>query len=327
MNRVIKVGVLQGGPSTEHDVSLASGKAIVDTIENRLSERYEAVPVFIDKGGQWNINGSRVSPSNWHHYFDVVWNALHGHYGEDGKLQTILDTHGIPYTGSRALSSSIGMNKLLTKQILLKNNINTPVWRELKSDFVRANPVDAAEYIHNTFMFPAVVKPVRGGSSVGVHIVANKQELADALSKSSIEDGSIIIEEFISGDEASCGVIEDFRGQTLYALPPVEIKPMKKFFDYNAKYMGESLEYVPARFPLELNRKIEDVAREVHRILGLRHYSRTDFIMHPRRGIYVLETNTLPGMTAESLFPKSLRAVGSDLYDFIPHVISLTLGL
>ena len=134
-----------------------------------------------------------------------------------------------------------------------------------------------------------------------------------------------MIEEFIPGIEATCGVIEGFRGEELYALPPIEIRPMTKFFDYEAKHQGMSQEIVPATFQDKFKRAIEGLAKKIHQAFGLRHYSRSDFIIHPRRGIYVLEVNTLPGLTGESLIPKSLRAVGSDTHELVDHLIQLAL--
>ena len=121
-------------------------------------------------------------------------------------------------------------------------------------------------------------------------------------------------------------MVEGFRGEELYALPPIEIRPHEEFFDYEAKYKGKSEEIVPATFAENIKKKIESLSKNIHQALGLRHYSRSDFIIHPRRGIYALEVNTLPGLTSESLLPKSLRAVGSDLPEFVDHVISLSLG-
>jgi D-alanine-D-alanine ligase len=150
--------------------------------------------------------------------------------------------------------------------------------------------------------------------------------LVPALTKAAEHGDSILVEEFIPGIEATCGVIEGFRDHELYALPPIEIRPHAGFFDYDAKYQGKSQEIVPATFSESIKKSLEELAGKVHRALGLRHYSRSDFIIHPRRGIYVLEVNTLPGMTDESLLPKALRAVGSDVHELIDHVIKLAMN-
>jgi D-alanine-D-alanine ligase len=190
---------------------------------------------------------------------------------------------------------------------------------------VRSDREGLSKEIFTTFVFPAVVKPASSGSSVGVSIVRTHPELFDALLLASEHGDTIVIEEYIPGIEATCGVIEGFRGHDLYVLPPVEIRPHNGFFDYQAKYEGKSQEIVPATFSESLKKDLEALAQKVHHVLGLRHYSRSDFIIHPRRGIYVLETNTLPGLTPESLVPKALRAVGSDVHELVDHLIGLAL--
>jgi D-alanine-D-alanine ligase len=172
-------------------------------------------------------------------------------------------------------------------------------------------------------MLPAIVKPASSGSSVGISIVRDHPELLTALIEAAKHGHSILIEELIPGIEATCGVIEGFRGEELYALPPIEIRSKNSFFDYEAKYQGKSEEIVPATFSDKLKRQIEELSKKIHRALGLRHYSRSDFIIHPRRGIYFLEVNTLPGLTEESLMPKALKAVGSDLSQLAGHLIAL----
>ena len=168
-----------------------------------------------------------------------------------------------------------------------------------------------------------MVKPSANGSSVGVTIVRDYADLSRALTLASGFSDQVILEEYIKGIEAICGVIENFRGNRLYALPPVEIRPRVEFFDFNAKYGGESEEICPATFSNKIKKEIEDLAIKIHESFGLRHYSRSDFIIHPKKGIFVLEVNTLPVLTTESLFPKALRAVGSDIHHFVEHMIEM----
>jgi D-alanine-D-alanine ligase len=325
MSNRLRIGVLRGGPSSEYEVSLKTGAAVLQALRDKLSERYKARDIFIDRDSIWHIDGLAFSPADALARFDVAFNALHGAYGEDGRVQGILEAHGIPFTGSDSASSAIGMSKVLTKHVLAKHGIKSPYWKTISSDSVIKDKTAAANLLFQTFILPAVIKPSTGGSSVGISIVRDRAELEPALIKAAEHGPSIIIEEFIPGMEATCGVIEGFRSQALYALPVVEIRPKNAFFDYEAKYAGKSDEIVPATFLECVRKDIERLAMKVHEALGLRHYSRTDFIIHPRRGIYVLETNTLPGLTNESLMPKSLRAVGSDLPEFVDHIIKLTL--
>lgn len=326
MKHHTRVGVLRGGPSTEYEVSLNSGGNVLALLKQYFADRYHIKDIHIDRQGRWHIDGVPVDPPNLHTKIDVAFNALHGTYGEDGKVQAILAAHGIPYTGSDALSSAVGMNKILSKKAFAHNGIKSPYWTEVASSEVRDGAEAVARELFTTFILPAVLKPVSGGSSVGVTIARTYPELLAGLILSAQHGDSILVEEFIPGVEATSGVVEGFRGHELYALPPVEIRPHSGFFDYESKYQGKSQEIVPATFTETIKKTLEDLAGKVHRALGLRHYSRTDFIIHPRRGIYVLEVNTLPGLTGESLLPKSLRAVGSDTHELVDHLIKLAMG-
>jgi D-alanine-D-alanine ligase len=321
----IKVGVLRGGPSAEYEISLKTGAAVLSAIRSFLEDKYEPRDVFVDRSCIWHIDGRMIRPEDAKLYFDVAFNAMHGAYGEDGKVQAILEAHNIPFTGSGSLASALGMNKILAKKVLAMQGIRSPRGKEVASEAVEAGAAKAAEGLFRAFPVPMVVKPAGSGSSVGVSIVRMHRELEPALVEAAKHGHAILVEEYIPGREATCAVIEGFRGQELYALPPIEIRPRNAFFDYEAKYEGKSDEIVPSTFPEETKKELEALARKVHEALGLVHYSRTDFIVHPRRGIYVLETNTVPGLTEGSLLPKALRAVGSDLPEFVDHIIRLAL--
>ncbi|OHA16924.1 MAG: hypothetical protein A3C79_01190 [Candidatus Taylorbacteria bacterium RIFCSPHIGHO2_02_FULL_45_28] len=321
----LRVGVIRGGPSREYEVSLDSGASVLSSLREHFEQDYQSRDVFIDRQGNWHIDGIPISPNDISTKADVVFNALHGTYGEDGKVQAFLESHGIPFTGSGSLGSAVGMNKILSKKVFADHDIKSPYWKEVSSDSVRVNVEAVARELFNTFILPAVVKPNASGSSVGVSIVKTFADLIPALNIAAEHGEIILIEEFIPGVEATCGVIEGFRGQALYALPPIEIRPMTAFFDYEAKYQGKSQEIVPATFSEKIKKSLEELAGKIHRALGLRHYSRSDFIIHPRRGIYVLEVNTLPGLTAESLVPKALRAIGSDVHELVGHLVELSL--
>ncbi len=316
-----KVGVLRGGPSSEYEVSLKTGSAVLKNLaDKRLAEKYEPIDIFIDRAGLWHIAGVSSAPHEILARADVFVNALHGEYGEDGKLQTLLDYHNAAYTGSRSLASAIGMNKALAKETFKKAGIKTPYYIVLADR--KYNALD----IFKSFPMPAVVKPVSAGSSVGISIVRTFADLEPAIEAAFWVCDAVLIEEFIPGVEATVGVINSFRGEELYALPPIEIRHGRDFFDYDAKYSSpDTEEIVPGNFNEKDKAELLRLAREVHATLGLRHYSRTDFIVSPRRGVYVLEVNTLPGLTEASLVPKALAAVGSDLPEFLDHIIGLAL--
>ncbi len=319
MRRV--VGVLRGGPSTEYEVSLKSGANVLQALNQ---EHFEPRDIFIDKKGQWHLHGVGVHPERALRGVDVAFNAMHGEFGEDGEVQKLLEQLAIPYTGSDALSSAIAFNKHKTKDAVVKFGVKVPrhvIVNQPTAEF----PLEAkALHIFRTFPLPVIVKPVVGGSSVGTTLVENFHALEWALAQGLQVAPKVLVEEFIKGREATVGVIDHFRNEKVYALMPIEIipPPDRPFFDYEAKYSGKSIERVPGNFTDTEKAHLMDLARKVHEGMGLKHYSRSDFIVS-RRGIYFLEVNTLPGLTGESLLPKALGAVGSKMSDFLHHVIDL----
>lgn len=251
---------------------------------------------------------------------DVAFNAMHGEYGEDGRVQRLLDSLAVSYSGSGALASATAFNKHLTKEAAKK--LGVKVAHSVVVE--RGDPDALAHKLFRSFPHPAVVKPVAAGSSVGVSLAHTFAELHHALEKVFAMSDRALVEEYIQGREATVGVVDDFRGESAYALMPVEIipPPHHGFFSYEAKYSGETQELVPGNFTQAQKDVLLRMAKSVHEGMGLAHYSRSDFIVS-RRGVYFLEVNTLPGLTSESLFPKALKAVGSSLRDFLSHVISL----
>ncbi|MCK4918680.1 MAG: D-alanine--D-alanine ligase [Candidatus Pacebacteria bacterium] len=310
-----KITVLRGGPSSEYEVSMKTGASILDSLPE---DKYDISDVAITKDNRWFLEGVEKTPVDILKKSDLVFNALHGEYGEDGKLQKLLDTFGVPYTGSKNISSALAMNKILAKKEYKKVDIKTPVHLEIEKD-----NFSIAE-IFKTFPMPAVIKPVGLGSSVGVSIIRTGIELDKALQDVFEYSDKAMIEEYIEGKEATCGVVDNFRGEEIYTLLPVEIIPESGFFDYESKYGGGTQEICPGNFSEAEKIEIQKLAKKAHQVLGLRHYSRSDFIISPKRGIYILETNSLPGLTSESLFPKSLKAIGSNLEEFVEHLIDIS---
>ena len=310
-----KITVLRGGPSSEYEVSLKTGDSILKALSD---EKYNISDVAITKDNKWFLNGVEKNPADILKESDLVFNALHGEFGEDGRVQKILDTFGVAYTGSKNIPMALSINKVLTKNEYQKADIKTPIHIEVDKD-----NYNLAE-IFKTFPMPAVIKPVALGSSVGVNIAQTGIELDEALQEVFKYSDRALVEEYIEGKEATCGVIDGFRGEKIYTLLPVEIIPESDFFDYDAKYKGGTKEICPGNFSEDEKLELQKLAKKAHQILGLRHYSRSDFIISPKRGIYILETNSLPGLTSESLFPKSLEAIGSNLEEFVEHLITLT---
>jgi D-alanine-D-alanine ligase len=331
---MIKVGVIRGGISGEYDVSILSGAQVLSHLRgDKMKDRYKAIDIYIDRDCVWHINGIPTTLDKIIHKVDIIINALHGDYGEDGKVQQLLEQHNIPYTGSGPMSSAIGYNKFLSKQEFIKLGIKTPkymlfpVYQEDFDGPKEKYAKNKAREVWEKLPPPWIVKPLNGGSSMGVHLCKTFQSLIDAFEEGINENVSVIVEEFISGKEATVGVIDNFRNKKIYSLPPIEIRIPKTstFFDNDAKYSGTSKEICPGNFTESEKVELERLAALIHSGLDLRHYSRSDFIIHPKKGIYALEVNTLPGLTAESLMPKALAAVGSSLPEFIEHLIKLTL--
>ena len=318
-----RVAVLRGGPSTEHEVSLKTGTSVI----KNLPEKYEAIDIYIDTDGVWHLRGIPMNPQDINKIADVVFVAMHGHYGEDGTVQKLLEQIGIPFTGSKSLASAIGMNKALAKDFFKKKGIKTPYHKVYKkSDYTS----ELATEIFKTFPQPSVIKPNKGGSSIGVSIVYRIPEIEEGLRKAFESSDEIIIEECIKGKEATCGVLENFRDKEHYPLLTVEIVPKshQKFFDHESKYSNESGadEICPGNFTREETEEIQRLAVLAHQAVGANHYSRTDFMVHPKRGVFALEINTLPGLTEASLLPKEIKAIGSSYSELLEHLVELALA-
>ncbi|MFA6519944.1 MAG: D-alanine--D-alanine ligase [Candidatus Paceibacterota bacterium] len=315
------VGVLRGGPSREHEVSLKTGAAILAALPE---ERYLARDIYIDRQGVWHDRGRSVAPERVLRQLDVALIGLHGEYGEDGEVQKLLELFGVPYAGANSFGSYLAMHKVMAKARAQEEGLLTP-----ESYFVERveDTNDAAAEIIRSFHQPVIVKPVGWGSSVGISIVGGFAPVHDAIERL-FADGApgVLVEEFIRGREATVGVVEGLRGEALYSLPTIEIIPPEDdFFSYDAKYSGKSREVCPGNFSRVAAEELQRAAKVMHRALGLRHYSRSDFIVTPK-GIYYLETNTLPGLTTESLMPKALASVGVTFPDFLSHLVNLALG-
>jgi len=333
----IKVGVLRGGPSSEYDISLKTGKAVLETLDSSAScpawtacravpvqGKYEPVDILIDKNGVWHLLGMSVSPEKCIRRVDVIFNALHGKYGEDGKVQKLFEIYKIPYTGSGVAASAVAMQKRLAREIFKLSGINTPPTLLVKKNHDYS--LSAAEAIRQMGL-PLVVKPSSCGSSVGVTIAQSVYDLILGIENAFLYDKDVLIEKYISGREATCAVLEGFRGERHYAFPVVEIvpPPKKSFFDYECKYDGSTQEVCPGRFDEETRNKIQKAAIAAHTSLDCRHYSRSDFIISPDKKVYILELNTLPGLTSESLVPKAAASVGLEFPQLLDHLISLAL--
>jgi len=316
----IRVGVVRGGLSSEYDVSLKTGENILHHLNQN---KYIPIDILLSKNDEWIINGVQTDIASISSHVDIIWNALHGEYGEDGKIQQLFEQFGIPYTGSKSLPSAIGMNKNLAKERFHDMGILTP-----GGEFIERNtniPDTVAHFLHDK-QLPVIVKPISGGSSVATRIARTNEELIGAIHEAN-QYGDVLLEEVIIGKEATVCVIDGEQADEYFVLYPIEIIPPDKnsFFDFDAKYGGNSQEICPGRFTLSIHSELRDLAVKAHKAIGARHYSRSDFIISDK-GIYILEINTLPGFTEKSLFPLALKAADVSVSDFLDHIIKLSLS-
>ena len=293
----MKVGVIMGGISSEREISLKSGNSVVENIDKN---KYEVIPIVIDK---------KEDIINKVKGIDFALLALHGQFGEDGTVQAVLQTLGIPYSGCGPLSSAACMDKDMTKSLLQAEGIRTAPWINLRSwDEINYEDIKKLGY-------PVVVKPTHGGSSVATFIIKEEKEIENAVKEAFKWDNEVMIEKFIKGDEITCPVM----GREMF--PVVAIKPHAEFFDYTAKYAdGGSDEFV-IELEKSLHKEVEKMALDTYRALKCSVYARIDMIITEGGIPYILEVNTLPGMTKASLFPKSAAGRGIDFSGLIDLII------
>ena len=318
-NSKIRVGIIMGGPSSEHEVSLATGENVFKNLDSRL---FEPVKIKILRDGKVWTAGRYAKLEKAVKSFDICFLATHGEFGEDGRLQAILESYGVSYTGSGVLASALAMNKAKSRQLFSIDGLKTPRTLLIKEEENFQSQLKF--FVNKLTKFPLVVKPCSRGSSVGISIVKNNRALKKAIQSAFKYDPEVLIEEYIEGREFTCGVIEKkVNGASLCtALPVIEIIPNPEydFFNYEAKYKsGASQEITPAQISEHLAKEIQEMAIKAHRILGCKDYSRSDFLVKNGK-VYILELNTLPGLTETSLIPKSLKIAGWSIKRFLSHI-------
>lgn len=280
--------VAMGGPSKESAISLKSGQAVLNALKKAGGKVAGLEITAPDSSSFFKKKLEELKP-------DICFLALHGTFGEDGEAQKILASLGITYTGSGPEASLRAFNKLLTKEILVKNNIPTPAYYGLKK---------GAPFT-NRLRLPLVIKPACQGSTIGVSVVRKEEEIAKAKALAFSYGEEVLVESYIPGREMTVGILGD------KALPVVEIKSNRFIFDYQAKYHDPETRYiVPAELPSEVAGELKALGLQVHRVLGLKDFSRIDIILGEDGRPYVLEANTIPGLSERSLFPKACQAAG-----------------
>ncbi|MFZ3063981.1 MAG: D-alanine--D-alanine ligase [Nitrospirota bacterium] len=294
-----KIGVLMGGLSAEREVSLKSGDAILKALKDT---GYNAAGIDVGRDLADGLKQEKV---------EFAFIALHGRYGEDGAVQGMLEIMGIPYTGSGIAASALGMNKIFSKKIFKFHKLPVGQYMILeKKDLKDWKGKDSS------LEFPAVVKPVSEGSSVGVSIVSEEKGLKDAFDLAFKYGNEIIIEKYIKGREIQVGIL----GKR--ALGAIEIIPKRQFYDYEAKYTANMSEHIfPARLPEKVYNEVLELGLKAHRVLGCKGYSRVDLIIDSDNRPFLLELNTLPGMTNVSLLPEIAKGVGIDFNRLVEMIL------
>ena len=353
----MKIVVLCGGLSTERNISFLSGTKVcralrkkghqavlvdlfmgLEDIEGEPAQLFEKLPPLKDltfDGSAPDLKAVRrarkwKSPSLFGkgvleicRAADIVFVALHGMNGEDGRVQATFDMLGIPYTGSGYLGAAIAMDKMLTKEMVKDKGVRTPAWKTFNAGAITSEDdiVKSAEEIAAKIEAPCVIKTPTGGSSVGVYIVTNQDAVRPAVEKCLGFGPDILVEQMIEGREFTCAVLQD------RALPSVEIVPKADFYNYENKYKaGATEEICPGRCTPEVEKQMGDMALKVHNILGLRTYSRSDFIVDKYDNAWFLEVNTLPGMTPTSLVPQEAAAVGISYEELCEIIVNDGFG-
>ncbi|MEK4455546.1 D-alanine--D-alanine ligase [Paenibacillus sp. FSL R10-2748] len=299
----MKIGVIMGGISSEREISLQTGQEMINHLDR---SRYEVVPMVIERRADLIAQVQQAG-------IDIALLALHGQYGEDGTVQGALETLGIPYTGSGVLASSLCMNKQLSKMLLKAAGVHTPsglYWQGMD---------DYDPQVVERLGYPVIVKPNTGGSSIGIQLVQNEKELLPAVQEACSLDQAILIEPYHKGKEITCSIVD---GEV---LPIISISSARsKWFDYKAKYEVGGAEEKVIELPTVIEQRVREAALASYRLLQCKVYARVDMILCQDRP-YVLEVNTLPGMTANSLLPKSAAAAGITFTQLLDHIIASSL--
>ena len=329
-NKKLRVLVLGGGPSVEHDVSLRTAQMIYEHLDRRI---YEPRIATITKDGVWLMTPfeplcEEEAVSKIKTIADVVFVALHGEYGEDGTIQRLFDKHGICYTGSGPEASFVGMHKLLSRDKLRAAGLLVPPGLGISYTLYDRVPNEVIRLIARHFVFPVVAKPADRGSSIGVSIAHTLSYVERCLHDVFHYSPLALAEAYIPGVELACGVLENEKGD-IATLLPTEIIPLKNtFFDYESKYADSGAnEITPARVSPRIQARVQEAAMIAHRALGCRGYSRTDCIWRPETNqLYILEINTLPGLTEASIFPKEAQAAGIPFPRLLDRIVRAAVG-
>lgn len=312
------VAVIMGGPSREHDMSMMSGM----NVTHALASKYHVKPIVVTPTGTWLVGkkGEAMGPMEALRGVDVVFNATHGEWGEDGKLQALLAGFHVAHTGSKTVASALAMHKPRASAVLKKAGLSVP--REKLFSKENYNEARTIREIHQLSAPPWVIKPASKTASSGVSIARTIADVPKAMAEAFAIDDTVIAQEYILGRELTCGVLEHFDGKAHFALPPVEIIPEGSAGHHTrvAKYGGGGVEANFAPFHGAMLASIRDVALRAHTAIGCAQYSRTDMILRGQK-LYVLEVNALPSLASISPFVQSASAMGLRFEELITHLV------
>jgi len=301
----IRIGVLYGGISSEREISLVTGKAVADALRHG-GHTVELLDVR-------DVPLSELTPER----MDVAFIALHGTFGEDGGIQAVLDATRVPYTGSGVDASRTAMDKVTSKQRFERAGVPTPAYVEIEVDWAESHKLRAAASLG----FPVVLKPAREGSSLGIVIVHSEEQLAEALAKPFEYDHRVLAEQFIDGRELTVGILDD------HPLPIIELLFDGSFFDYSIKYSaGKATHAIDPDLPPGVADAVRAASLAAHECLGCSGFSRVDIRLADSGVPYVLEVNTVPGMTGTSLLPDAARAAGISFTELCERAVTIALG-
>lgn len=325
----IHVGVLMGGISSEHEISLLSGEGVVRALKKA---EYEPIPIIIHRNSQWEFPEKRMLKIEEaivelkRLNIQVVFNALHGAFGEDGRIQGLLDWLHIPYTGSDCSACALAMNKVRSKAVAKMAGIRVAEHIIFQQNTWIWDRSDSVSRVDNELGFPVIVKPCSQGSSVGVTIAGDAGTFLIGVEQALEWDKEVLVEKFIKGREVTCGVWDCEEGIPPRALPVTEIRPKtSSFFDYTAKYTpGATDEITPAPLTPELTRKVQQMAVQAHQAIGCSTWSRSDFIIDEEGPVWI-EINPIPGLTPTSLYPQEAQCAGISYEQMIQKFVEYAI--
>lgn len=318
MKKKYKVAMLKGGTGDEHAISLRSG----EQLKNRMEEYQNVTDITVDRTGEWFVQGVPYDKRNLVRDFDMVINTIKGAEGENGRLTKYLDTFGIKHNNAPVFGSTLSHNKNEFKNFLKRHEIKTPHFVLIDGE---GDVETQKRELHHKMFLPAVVKPVNNGSSIGVFVAYNFDDMKKFVDWILKRDRFALVEEYIEGLDVSVMTVSDFRNQPIYSFIPVGVDT-PDIINYDHKFNNSHTFFPIHNLSRDQKEMIEDIAKSIHAKLDLDTLAMTDFRVHPKRGVFTLETNTIPTFEDKSIYDESLKLVGVSEDELVDHIINLSLN-